>query len=149
MLLDPAMSPDEYYNRCPLLFWVIIYIASRQFTDEPNLFTGLTGPVKELLWEAIANPPHTSHTVRSMLLLCMWPFPTSSLSTDITLMLVTISQTIAMQLGLHQPEAIQDFSREKRRLGLAEASETVKTWSICYIAAQKYVSAFQRALFGN
>ncbi|KAJ5128155.1 hypothetical protein N7448_008934 [Penicillium atrosanguineum] len=51
-------------------------------------------------------------------------------------MLVNIAQTMAMQLGLHQPEAIQDFSRTKRKLSSAEVSEVVKTWSVCYIVSQ-------------
>ncbi|KAJ5371523.1 uncharacterized protein N7496_007615 [Penicillium cataractarum] len=44
-------------------------------------------------------------------------------------MLVNIAQTIAMQLGLDQPESIQDFSRTKRKLTLVELSEAAKMWS--------------------
>lgn len=141
-LLDPSVAPDDYFRLCPLLFWVIIFIASRQYADEPSLLTALAGPVKGLMWEAIANPPHTWYIVQALSLSCMWPFPTSSLSTDTTPVLVNIAQTIAMQLGLHQPEAIQDFSRTKRRLSAAETSEVVRTWSVCYIASQRYCTAF-------
>lgn len=136
-LLDSGTSPDEYFNRCPLLFWVIIYTSSRQYPDEPSLAAALNAPVKKFLWDTISNPPHTWHVVQAISILCMWPFPTSSLSTDTTPMLVNIAQAITMQLGLHQPESIQDFSRTKRKLTTSEISEVARTWSVCYIASQR------------
>lgn len=138
-LLDPAVSPDEYYERSPLLFWVIVLVASRRFSEEPGLLVSLTGPVKKILWDAIANPPHTWHIVQAILLACLWPFPTSSLSSDITPILLSTAHTVAVRLGLHRPEAIQDFSRTKRRLSPDEIKETARTWATCYIAAQTYV----------
>ncbi|KAJ9348533.1 hypothetical protein DTO280E4_9304 [Paecilomyces variotii] len=135
-LLDPAVSPDEYYARSPLLFWVIVLVASRRFSEEPGLLVSLTGPVKKILWDAIANPPHTWHIVQAILLACLWPFPTSSLSSDITPILLSAAHTVAVRLGLHRPEAIQDFSRTKRRLSPDEIKETARTWATCYIAAQ-------------
>ncbi|OOF93606.1 hypothetical protein ASPCADRAFT_132614 [Aspergillus carbonarius ITEM 5010] len=135
-LLDPASSPDQYYARSPLLFWAIILVASRRWTEEPGLFVSLTAPVKRLLWDTIANPPHTWHVVQSILLVCLWPFPTSSLSSDITSILVSTAQTIAVRMGLHRPEAIQDFSRTKRRLNVEETAEVARTWATCYITAQ-------------
>ncbi|PWY90354.1 hypothetical protein BO94DRAFT_555533 [Aspergillus sclerotioniger CBS 115572] len=135
-LLDPAITADQYYARSALLFWVIILVASRRYTDEPGLFVTLTAPVKRLLWDTIANPPHTWHVVQSILLVCLWPFPTSSLSSDITSILVSTAQTIAVRMGLHRPEAIQDFSRTKRRLNVDEMAEVARTWATCYITAQ-------------
>ena len=138
-LLDPTVLPDEYYARSPLLFWAIILIASRQYTDEPGLFVSLATPVKKMLWDTIANPPHTWHVVQSILLVCLWPFPTSSLSSDVTSILVFTAQTIAVRMGLHCPESIQDFSRKKRRLNAGEIAEAARIWTTCYITAQLYV----------
>ncbi|KAL1968442.1 hypothetical protein VTN77DRAFT_1971 [Rasamsonia byssochlamydoides] len=100
-LLDPAIPPDEYYGRSPLLFWVIICISSRRYEDEPSLLVSMASPVRRLLWKTISNPPHSCNIVQAILLLCMWPFPTSSMWTDVTSMLATVVQTIAMRLGLH------------------------------------------------
>ena len=148
-LLNTALTPNDYYAQSPLLFWVIMYIGSRQYTDEPSLHTSLVPQVKGLLWETISNPPHKWHIVQSISLLCMWPFPTSSLSTDTTPILISIAQTIAMQLGLHQPESIQDFSRVKRKLSFAELSEVAKTWSICYITSQRCVCVVSLGVKGH
>ncbi|KAH8691623.1 hypothetical protein BGW36DRAFT_304893 [Talaromyces proteolyticus] len=134
--LDPFVSPDEYYLRSPLLFWMIVYVSSRRVPDEPGLGVSLIPPVKKLLWESISSPPHSWELVQSIILVCMWPFPTSSLSTDNSIVLVTTAQTIAMRLGLHRPDAIQDFSRTNRRLSKSEVSEALRTWSACFIAAQ-------------
>lgn len=138
-LLDPTISPDEYYARSALLFWAIILTASRRYTDEPGLFVSLTALVKKMLWDTIANPPHTWHVVQAILLVCLWPFPTSSLSSDITSILISTAQTIAVRMGLHCPEAIQDFSRKKRRLNADEIAEVARTWATCHITAHMYV----------
>ncbi|KAJ5584785.1 uncharacterized protein N7459_004585 [Penicillium hispanicum] len=145
-LLRPSLAPNDYFSQSPLLFWVVVYIASRQYTEEPSLITALASPVRSLLWETISNPPHSWHVVQSVSLLCMWPFPTSSLSTDSTPIIINIAQTIAMQLGLHQPESIQDYSRTRRKLSSMEISEVVKTWSVCYIASQSIFTTEGMAL---
>jgi transcriptional regulatory protein LEU3 len=44
-----------------------------------------------------------------------------------------------MQLGLHRPENIQDFSRVERLLNLEGIQDSVRIWAGCYIAAQWYV----------
>nr|XP_001397295.2 hypothetical protein ANI_1_1804134 [Aspergillus niger CBS 513.88] len=139
-LLDPTISPDQYYARSAVLFWSIILLASRRYTEEPGLFVSLTAPVKKLIWDTIANPPHTWHVVQAIILVCLWPFPTSSLSSDITSILLSTAQTISLRIGLHRPEAIQDFSRTKRRLMPDEMAEVARTWATCYITAQTIVT---------
>ncbi|KKK20508.1 hypothetical protein ARAM_001107 [Aspergillus rambellii] len=135
-LLDPGVSPDSYYAASPLLFWTVTLVSSRRYADEPGLFVNLTAPVKKMLWDTISNPPQTWHAVQSILLVCLWPFPTSSLSSDITSILLSAAQTIAVRLGLHRPEAIQEFSRTKKRLSPTEIAEAARIWATCYIASQ-------------
>ncbi|QKX60413.1 uncharacterized protein TRUGW13939_07558 [Talaromyces rugulosus] len=137
--LNPKLSPEDYYSRSPLLFWVIIYVSSRRSPNDPGLEVRLIPSVKRLLWECISNPPHTWELVQAIVLVCMWPFPTSSLSTDNTVILVTTAQTMAMRLGLHRPDAIRDFSRTNRRLSQEETTESLKTWAACFIAIQNVV----------
>lgn len=97
----------------------------------------MASPVRKLLWKTISNPPHSCYIAQAILLLCMWPFPASSMWADATSILVTVVETMAMRLGLHRPELMQDFSRTKRRLSPTEISEAVKTWSVCYIVGQR------------
>lgn len=72
----------------------------------------------------------------AMLLICMWPFPTSLMSTDISFILAGIAKNAAVHIGLHGPGALQDFSRVKCQLGPRELQEAVKVWAECYIAAK-------------
>ena len=62
-------------------------------------------------------------------------------------MLVSNAKSAAMQLGLHRPENIQDFSRSKRRLVTTELEEAARIWSACYIAAQRSVAYFSYVSF--
>lgn len=136
--LDPTLAPEDYYIRSPLLFWAIIYVSSRRSATEPGLEVRLIPSLKRLLWECISNPPHTWELVQAIILVCMWPFPTSSLTTDNTMILITTAQTIAMRLGIHRPDAIRDFSRTNIRLSQRETTESLKTWAACFIAMQGY-----------
>jgi transcriptional regulatory protein LEU3 len=139
-LLDPAISPDEYYVRSPLLFWAILSIASRRYEDGPSLLAGLSSSVLKLMWRSLSAPQLSCYMVQAILLLCVWPFPASSMWKDISFMLVTLAQTVAMQLGLHRPEIIQDFSRTRGGLSQNGIQEAVKTWSVCYIIGQRSAS---------
>lgn len=124
------------YERSPLLFWTIVFIAARQDQEDPALLAVLTPCVKKLLWSVIAAPPHSLLSLQAMSLLCMWPFPTSSMSTDTSFLLAGIMRTAALHIGLHKPELLQDYSRVECQLGPSELREAVKVWAGCYIAAE-------------
>jgi transcriptional regulatory protein LEU3 len=74
--------------------------------------------------------------VHAMLLICTWPFPTSSMSTDTSFILAGIAKNAAVHIGLHRPEILQDFSGVKCQLGPRELQEAVKVRAECYIAAK-------------
>ncbi len=137
--LDSGISPDGYYSRSPLLYWVIVSIASHRWEDDPTLLGMLSQPVQNLLWATIRKLPHSPFVVEAIILFSMWPLPMSSMWTDPSLMLISIAKTSAMQLGLHRPEHIQDFSRVERRLSSKGIHDSVRIWAACYISAQWFV----------
>jgi hypothetical protein len=47
---------------------------------------------------------------------------------------------VAMQLGLHRPSHTQDFSKFRVELIEEELRDKVRTWAICNIVAQRYVT---------
>ena len=132
-----AISPDEYHSRSPLLFWSVIVIAARQYQYDATLFTELTPCITKMMWSAISILPHTRFIVQAILLLSVWSFPTNSMSTDPSFVLVSIAKSAAMQLGLHRPEVIQDYLRVKTQLSSKEFQDVVKTWVGCFIASQR------------
>ncbi|KAJ9606614.1 hypothetical protein H2200_008622 [Cladophialophora chaetospira] len=139
-ILEAQIPPDDCFVQSPLLFWTIIAIASRKDDEEPTILASLAPAIKSLLWQTIGNPPHSRADVKAMILICLWPFPTSSMSTDPSYILAATSQSSAMHIGLHRPHFAQDFARVKTSLRPAELKEAAMLWSACFIAAESTTS---------
>lgn len=123
-----------------MLFWTVISVGARRYPGDSNLLNSLAGPVSRLVWSTLADIPQSYHVVKALALLCSWPFPTSSTSTDPTFMLCGMMVQVAMQLGLHRPSHAQDFSKFRVELIEEELRDKVRTWAICNIVAQRYVN---------
>jgi transcriptional regulatory protein LEU3 len=136
-ILDASLSPDQYYDRSALLFWSIISVAARRYEEDAALLGSLRRCVTKLLWCTISVLPHSRPTIQAILLISVWPFPTSSMSTSISFILVSLARTASMQLGLHRPEAVQDFMRSKTPFDQQGFQEAVRIWGGCYIAVQR------------
>lgn len=128
--LDRGQSPDEYYNASPLLFWAIISVSSRRYQSDSHLLNSLAGPTLRLAWSTLGDIPQSYHVVKALCLLCSYPFPTHSTSTDPTFMLCGIMMQVAMQLGLHRPSHTQDFSKFRVELMEEELRDKVSTWHV-------------------
>jgi hypothetical protein len=144
--LDQNQSPDDYNNSSSLLFWTILSVGARRYQGDSNLLNSLAGPVSRLVWSTLADIPQSYHVVKALALLCSWPFPTSSTSTDPTFMLCGMMVQVAMQLGLHRPSHTQDFSKFRVELIEDELRDKVRTWAICNIVAQRYVQNYSHLL---
>jgi hypothetical protein len=135
--LNPERTPDEFYQRSPLLFWTIITIGARQYHADEELFSALSGPLTRLVWATMADVPQNYHVVKALILLCAWPLPTSSTSTDPSFMYCGLMMKIALQIGLHRPSHAQDFSKFRIELREIELQDRVVVWSVCNIVAQR------------
>ncbi|PYH84096.1 hypothetical protein BO82DRAFT_305661 [Aspergillus uvarum CBS 121591] len=140
--LSREQSPDEYYSASPLLFWTIISVGARRYQSDTHLLNSLAGPVTRLVWSTLADIPQSYHVVKALCLLCTWPFPTSSTSTDPTFMLCGMMVQVAMQLGLHRPSHTQDFSKFRVELIEEELRDKVRTWAVCNIVAQRVATGY-------
>ncbi|KAJ9615859.1 hypothetical protein H2200_001936 [Cladophialophora chaetospira] len=134
--LDPALSPDQYFERSPLLFWTIVTTAARRYREEPSLFAGLFRAVTRLTWATISVRPHNRFMVEAILLQVAWPFPCPTIAADNSYLLISIAVQASIQLGLHLPEIHQEFSTLKLRLLPEEIKESAKTWAACNLVAQ-------------
>lgn len=136
-MLDRQKTPDEYYKASPLLFWVIITVAARRYEAEPTLLNSLAGPVSRLLWATLESVPQSYFVVKALCIICTWPMPISSTSSDPTFMLSGLMMNIAMQIGLHRPSHAQDFTKFKVELRDEELKDRVRTWASCNAVAQR------------
>lgn len=134
--LNSAQTPDQYYQQHPLLFWTIISIASRRYTADPGLLTSLSGPLTRLLWTTVGEVPSNYFVVKALCLLCVWPLPTSTTTTDPTHILSGVMMKTATGIGLHRPNHTQDFSRVSVELNKEQLHDRVTTWAVCNIVAQ-------------
>ncbi|KAL7816086.1 hypothetical protein V8C44DRAFT_348310 [Trichoderma aethiopicum] len=134
--LDPNTSLHEYYDSSPLLFWSVIAIAARRLQSHPTLLAKLARSVTDLLWKTLRSIPYSLRVVQSLVILCTWPFPTSSSTADPTYMLAGIMVQMGTQMGLHRALNAEDFVKVPLHLNVYEYSEWVKTWEACNIVAQ-------------
>ncbi|CEI67881.1 unnamed protein product [Fusarium venenatum] len=118
-LIDEKKSPHEYYERSDLLFWVIMAVAARRQKSQPTLLPRLARNVTDLLWKTLRSMSYSISTIRALCLLCTWPFPTSSSTSDPTFMLVGTMLQMSTQMGLHCA-----FERFKLHVSLSLARPT-------------------------
>jgi transcriptional regulatory protein LEU3 len=136
-ILRRSKPADTVFAASPLLFWTVILIAARHDREDPSLLSSLTRPVKQLLWSVISEPPHPVPSLQAIAILCTWHLPATSMSTDITYLLAGILKSASMHVGLHKPDAMQEFSRTTFQLTPHVLTEVVKAWAGCYIATQR------------
>ena len=135
-VLDPDKPADHYAELSDLLFWSIIVVAARRYDDDPTLLTGLLAPFQSLLWSTVSSVTHNYHDIRALCLICTWPLPTKSTSTDPTFMLSGLMMHMALQCGLHRPSHVKDFSRIRVELRAEDVLDRLKTWAACNIVSQ-------------
>ena len=134
--LNPQQSPESYYQQHPLLFWTIIAVAARRYTANPELLSNLSGPLTRLLWTTVGEVPSNHYVVKALCLICVWPLPTSTTSTDPTHILSGVMMKTATGIGLHRPNHTQDFSRVSVELNREQLHDRVTTWAVCNIVSQ-------------
>ncbi|KAF7871564.1 hypothetical protein EAF04_003671 [Stromatinia cepivora] len=140
--LSTEQTSDQYYQQDPLLFWVIITVAARRYSADPNLLTNLHGPVTRMLWSKVGEVPNNYHIVKALILLCTWPLPISTTSSDITHILCGVMMKAATGIGLHRPNNTQDFSRVSVDLNREQLHDRVVTWAVCNIVAQSTATGY-------
>ncbi|KKA26250.1 hypothetical protein TD95_000041 [Thielaviopsis punctulata] len=133
--LNAQQKPEIYKSQHPLLFWAIIAVASRRFSDR-KLLTLLAQPLTKLIWTTIGEVPSNYHIVKALCLLCTWPLPISTSASDPTHILCGVMMKIATMIGLHRPNNMQDFSRVSLDLNRDQLHDRVVTWAVCNIVAQ-------------
>lgn len=135
--LDPGTTIHEYHDSSELLFWSIISVAARRLQSHPTLLQKLARSVTDLLWKTLRSIPYSLRAVQSLIILCTWPFPTSSSTADPTYMLAGMMVQLGTQMGLHRALSAEDFVKVPLHLSMYEYSEWIKTWESCNIVAQR------------
>ncbi|KAH8801387.1 hypothetical protein F5884DRAFT_806461 [Xylogone sp. PMI_703] len=122
-------SHEDIYAECPLLFWVICAVTSNW---EIRLL--LAPMIKAMVADALHSFHRSIETVQALLILCIWPFPISSLGEDPSLFYSGIAVQMGLQLGLHCPTQSHSHLNGDKNLAPAGDSEIrLTTWLACLI----------------
>ncbi|KAI0847787.1 hypothetical protein F5Y00DRAFT_240414 [Daldinia vernicosa] len=94
-------DPNKCYDTSPLLFWTIIYVATRRYAKNSTIFPFMLDSIKRDAYSAIANPPLSLTSINALILLCTWIFPDVRFVNDPCALFSSICMSATAQLGIH------------------------------------------------
>lgn len=158
-IVDITRGPERIYRLCPSLFWVIIYVTLRRYSDDKTLLVKLSPLVKNILAEITISPiarynpteedepimnSCSVYSVQAFVLYSMWPPLTSSLSADSSWSTIGVALYQAIRIGLHTSAQLLEQYKgvEEHELQYLMAQEQMKTWILCNTVSQNIASAF-------
>lgn len=136
-LLSHDVTSTQLFSLHPLVYWAVIAVASRRYEARPTLLIELSQPLTDFVWSTVASVPQTYHVVKALCLLCAWPLPINSTSTDPSMTIAGVMVQLAMVFGLHRPSHAQDFSRYRIELREEDIKDRMNTWVAVNLMAQK------------
>ncbi|PYH43903.1 Zn(II)2Cys6 transcription factor [Aspergillus saccharolyticus JOP 1030-1] len=137
-ILDPQTPPDAYYTQSSFLFWAIIGVASRSYTDNPTLLMAISPSIVEMALLSVTSSAPAWHIIQGLLLVLTWPFPKEINKTDAMFPLSGMLLHIAMQNGLHIPLYSHEFA--KRNIPApseADMARRSELWARCVVVYQR------------
>ncbi|OAP57944.1 hypothetical protein AYL99_07034 [Fonsecaea erecta] len=137
---ETLMDPNSCHEQSPLLFWTIVAVGSRKYSDNPTLIFLLGPKVSKLARLALFAQEPVLLTIQAFLLLCSWPMPFEALSNDITPVLAGAALQLATTIGLHVLGVGQEFARARVDQDLSYCSARGRLWTACVIVSQRIIT---------
>ena len=94
-------DPDECFDICPTLLWVIVYVAARRYPRDGVIFSILVEHLSKDIWSMTSTTVLNLDNIHALLILCCWPLPTIRFMSDPSNMLASVAMNTAMLLGSH------------------------------------------------
>ncbi|KAF4977224.1 hypothetical protein FZEAL_6221, partial [Fusarium zealandicum] len=131
-------DPDECYEACPTLFWAVIFVASRRYARDEQVFLALPDRLNRDIWTLPAAVALDLESIHALLLICAWPLPSIRFVTDPSPMLISSALSSCMLLGLHTGRGSHPRFLIGGRQNMASTEQDASlTWIFCCILAQK------------
>lgn len=134
-ILDSTLTPNEYYDLSPFLFWSIIVTGSRRYSDDPTILDKTSQLITPLAFSAMALRSTPIPVIQGLLILCTWRLPTNSMYKDMTHVLCGAAIHLATQIGLHVAGVGQDFARMPLKKDQDQKILRAKLWMHCVIVS--------------
>ncbi|KAI1640199.1 hypothetical protein F4809DRAFT_520615 [Biscogniauxia mediterranea] len=93
-------DPNRVYESGPVLFWAIVFVASRRYGRNPTVLPFLMDEVRRELHAAL-TAPMSMPVVNAFILVCAWCFPDARFVNDPTALFSSAIGNAALLLGIH------------------------------------------------
>lgn len=134
-ILDPMLSPNEYYELSPFLFWSITVTGARRYNEDPTILDRTSQLITPLAFSSMALRSTPIPVIQGLLILCTWRLPTNSHYKDLTHVLCGAAVHLASQIGLHVAGVGQDFARMPLKKDQDKKVFRAKLWIHCVIVS--------------
>ena len=138
-ILDTTLTPNDYHDLSPFLFWSIIVTGSRRYSDDPTILDKTSQLITPLAFSSMALRSTPIPVIQGLLILCTWRLPTNSMYKDMTHVLCGAAIHLATQIGLHVAGVGQDFARMPLKKNQDQKVLRAKLWMHCVIVSIRYV----------
>ncbi|KAG9112167.1 hypothetical protein FRC07_007982, partial [Ceratobasidium sp. 392] len=140
-LLDPYLhSPRTLLQRCPLLFTVVLAIASRDDRQKPELHGLLMEQAKLSAAAALTDGWKSADTVQAFLLMGSYPPPVRRFADDRTSLFIGMAIRMALDRKLYLASEVNPESDEER----IELANHIRTWRACMLLDSSSAVKFGR-----
>lgn len=131
-------DPNKCFESCPLLFWTIIYVASRRYAKSASLVPFLSEEIRRQVFAALGESPLTLFTMNAIILVCTWVFPRARFTSDPAAVLSTATANAALLLGIHTGRGGHpEYSHGAFQNNYTDEAATY-TWAGLNIVSQRY-----------
>ena len=141
-ILDYSLSPNQFYDLSPFLFWAIVFVGSRRYERDPTLLSMLAPRINSLALRSLESRSNPIQTIQGLLILCVWPVPINTMHKDISHILSGAALHLAMQIGLHVTHSGQDFARTKVDSGRSQNLSRARLWIHCIMICHRLAFFF-------
>ena len=141
-IVDRPATSDFIFDKSFFLFWTIVTIGSRKYSQDPTIFSQLSHKIIDLAFQNLKSRQSPIQIVQALVLLCAWPVPAKHLYLDKIHTLAGACTQLALQIGLHVAGVGQDFARERVQAHVTEQASRARIWRYCVIVCQRLVETW-------
>lgn len=108
-------TPERTFARCPLLFTVVCAVASRYYTERPELYSIAMHFAMTSAASSLMESKKSVELCQAYLLLSVWSLPSRKYDEDRAWLYLGLAIRMAMDLNLHLPTNIDPVSEQQER----------------------------------
>ena len=113
-------------------------VGSRRYLKNPTILGSLSSRVRDLALMSLGTGQPSLPDIKGTLIILTWPGPVNSKNVETSFSLTGLLIHAAIQIGLHMPNASQDFSKVPIKLTDRDIEKRYKIWAFCMLTYHRY-----------